>query len=235
MEARAVDGGWVGRAFGSEGVIAIGAGPTEHDFLGDIRQSVEDYLATYGQVWLTQIQHGGDAAAPNCPEGAIKLPIDLWVCKLTKTECPIQAQVFVDDPEAFFAACLAPEERRADILSTMARGEYAGFHHSVGRFLCVRCEDEVGVDTSFSYHYPWELAALQDYAPFEPVRDTGPMLRRLLRTGIRRTALENALCATHALALVEVLYPELLPDLRVLDFEVARPAPRVSRPTHNAG
>jgi hypothetical protein len=222
-KVEAVSGGWIGNAYGGDGIIAIGAAPTEEDLVTTLRANVEDYLATHAAAWLQRWQHAGTAKFPNCPEGAIKLPIDLWVCKLVGETCPIQAQVFLDDPQQFFAGCLASEGRKQEIFDAVATGRYAGFHHTTGRYLCVRCADERGRETTFSYHYPWELASLDDFAAFDVERDMGEIVRKLIRAGVARSAVLNALCARHSLEIAHLLYPDVAAKLRVLEFDIARP------------
>jgi hypothetical protein len=222
-KAEAVSGGWIGNAYGGDGIIAIGAASTEQELVTTLRANVEDYLMTHGADWLQRMQRAGGPDLPNCPEGAIKLPIDLWVCKLVGQTCPIQAQVFLYDPQQFFAGCLAPEERKQQIFDAVANGRYAGFHRAIGRYLCVRCADERGSETSFSYYYPWELASLDDFAPFDVERDMREVLPKLIRAGVARSAVLNALCARHSLEMANLLYPDIAPSLRVLEFDVSRP------------
>jgi hypothetical protein len=57
-KAEQVPGGWIGDAFGAEGIIAIGAGPTEQDLITSLRQGVDDYLVVDGAHWLVQMGHG---------------------------------------------------------------------------------------------------------------------------------------------------------------------------------
>jgi hypothetical protein len=133
--------------------------------------------------------------------------------------------VFVDDPEQFLAGCLADETRKQQILETVGQGKYTGFHHKTGRYLCVRCEHDSGSETSFSYHYPWELAALEDFTPFDLERDMREVLKKLIAAGMKQSAALNALCAEHALQLAHLLYPQVAARLRILEVEISRPRP----------
>jgi len=223
-KAEEVTGGWIGNAFGSEGIIAIGAGRTEQELITSLRQSVDDYLVVDAAHWLAQMGHAGSPDTPNCPEGAIKLPADIWVCKVAKETCPIQAQVFLDEPDRFFEGCLLDEDRKRGIFGAVSQGEYRGFHHVRGRYLCVRCADERGNDSAFSYHYPWELSSLEDFTPFDPQRDLIEKLKILIRAGIPRSAILNALCARHSVEIAGLLYPAVAANLRVLEFDVRRPS-----------
>ena len=65
----------------------------------------------------------------DCPEGHIKLPIDLWHCKITRTACPIQAQIDTESWAKFHRHCLAGTERQHGIKAAITSGEYNGFHH----------------------------------------------------------------------------------------------------------
>lgn len=218
-KTEAVNGGWVGNAYGHKGIIAIGTTQSEFDLLTVLRCKVEDYLATYGAAWLQSWQSSESSGITNCPEGAIKLPIDLWACKLVRQTCPIQAQVFMSDRERFFAGCLAPKERKQEIFETIASGKCAGFHHIPGRYLCARCE-EAGGKPYAHFHYPWELASLEDFAPFEPMRD----ILAVLRAGLSRAAVLHPLCTKHAVEVAQVLYPDVAAQLHVLEFNIGRPS-----------
>jgi hypothetical protein len=216
----AVSGGWIGHAFDGYGIIAIGAATTEDETIAALRHGIEEYLVTCAAPWLEKNQHAGSADIPNCPEGKVKLPIDLWVCKVVRQTCPIQAQVFLGDPEQFFAGCIAPEKRKKEIFDTVASGKYKGFHHIRGKFLCVCCEDQRGSETHFTYHYPWELASIEHFAPFEAKRD----MANVVRAGISQAAVTHPICARHALEVTQVLYPDIAPSLRILDFVIERPS-----------
>jgi hypothetical protein len=223
-KVEALSGGWAGSAYGGRGVIAVAAGPSASEFEATLHNKVQDYLAAHGKAWLKHTQTAGSSDTPICPQGAIKLPIDLWICKLTKDPCPIQAQVLLKDRVRFFEGCTAPEEKKRQIFETVASGEYSGFHHVPGRYLCVRCSDEKGNQTPFSYYYPWELSSLDDFTPFNYRRDMPEVFRKLIHAGISRSAVTNALCATHSLEITRLLYPEVAAKLRILEFEVRRPA-----------
>ena len=219
VKTEAVTGGWVGNAYCHKGAIAVGPMESEDDLLTVLHRNVENYLATYGAAWLQSWQYSESLKIVNCPEGAVKLPIDLWVCKLVQQTCPIQAQVFMNDREGFFAGCLAPDAKKQEIFETIANGQYAGFHHILGRYLCARCE-EAGGKQYFNFHYPWELASLEDFAPFEPMRD----MLAVLRAGISRTAVLHPLCAKHAVEVAQLLYPDVAVQLCILEFDIERPS-----------
>lgn len=224
-----IPGGWVGNTFGAEGIIGIGAGPTEGECVLTLTQTTSDYLVTNAAHWLQEMGHAGSSEAINCPEGAIQLPADIWVCKVARQTCPIQAQVFTEDPDAFLSGCLLDDERKAGILRTVAEGKYHGFHHVRGRYLCVRCAEEKGNESPFSYHYPWELTSLEDFTPCNLKSDLIDILRKVIQAGFSRASVLNALCARHSIEITQLLYPDIASKLRTLEFDVKRPTPR-SRP-----
>lgn len=215
------EGEWVASAYRAEGVFRSVRGPSETVAITELRAAVEGFIAVEGRSWLEQWKHGGDPRIPNCPEGAVDLPIDLWTCKLEKKTCPIQAQVFLDDPDTFFRQCLAPSDRRQEIFDTVAAGKYDGFHHIPGRYLCVACQHD-GKAEAFQYHYPWELTSVEAYYPFELKRDWPRLHRQLRGKGWSVSEVSNALCAAHCTELAEKLDPATAAELRVLEFEVSR-------------
>lgn len=214
----------MGVAYGGRGgVIAACEAPSEEDFMAHLRAHLEYYLATAGADWLTEVSYAGSNDVPNCPEGAIKLPIDTWVCKTAQQTCPIQAQVSLDDPQSFFAGCLLDQERKQNIFKAASQEDYRGFHHIPGRYLCPRCEEVRGNESGYSYHYPWELSSLTTLTPFDPDRDMRAALPKLSRAKICKTAVLNALCARHSVELATLLYPEVAANLRIIEFEIRRP------------
>ena len=140
--------------------------------------------------------------------------------QLLNETCPIQAQVFLGDPERFFAGCLAPAGRKQQILDTVAQGRYDGFHHVPGRYLCVSCENE-GKKVSRRYHYPWQLTSLEAYSAFVMAGDW-PQVRRRLGRRITFSMVANALCAPHCIQLAQLVDQVLAAQLRVLEFDVSR-------------
>lgn len=208
---------WAASAFQAERAFCTAHATSQDVAVEDLKAQVEEGLPIQARAWLRQFRGGEDA--PNCPEGAIKLPIDLWVCKLVHQTCPIQAQVFIEEPERFFSGCLAPPERKKQIFDTVAQGKYDGFHHVPGRYLCVSCERE-GKKPSLRYHYPWELANLEAYYPFVLGRDW-PVVRRRLRNKITLSMVSTALCAYHCVQLLQQLDSAAAAELRVLEFELS--------------
>jgi len=186
--------------------------------IAELRAQVEEIFVPQSRAWFKEFR--GSNEAPNCPEGAIRLPIDIWVCKLTDETCPIQAQVFMQEPEKFFSGCLAPEKRKQQIMDTIIQGKYGGFHHVPGRFLCAACEIEEK-KTSFQYHYPWELTSIEAYYPFSQ-RDWSELRRRLLKKNISLSTISTALCALHCKQLAEQIDSKISAELFILKFELFR-------------
>jgi hypothetical protein len=215
------EGGWIASAYRAEDVFCSVSAPSEMVAMAELGVAVEGLIAVEGRPWLEQWKHGGDVRVPNCPEGAVKLPIDLWTCKLEKKTCPIQAQIFLDDPDRFFRHCLAPRDRMQEIFDTVAAGKYDGFHHIPGRYLCVACQHD-GRAAAFQYHYPWELTSVEAYCQFELMRDWPRLRRQLLSKGWSMSEVSNALCAAHCRELAEKLDPAVAAELRVLEFELSR-------------
>lgn len=47
----------------------------------------------------------GPGGVTNCPEGAVALPADVWVCKLSGKMCTLQASIAPDHERNFFDKC----------------------------------------------------------------------------------------------------------------------------------
>jgi hypothetical protein len=215
---RKESGEWIAEAFKEASAFCAARAVTESEVLLRLTAAIEQELPSIAQPWLKGWQRG--VSVINCPEAKISLPIDLWYCKLEDQPCPIQAQVFLDSPEAFFEGCLVSPERKQQIFDTVAAGKYGGFHHLPGRYLCVSCEDE-GKKTNFRYHYPWELTLLSAYYPLRE-RDSREIRKKLLMEGRNLTTLFNALCATHAKQLACHIDANLGEQLRIFEFELFR-------------
>jgi hypothetical protein len=210
-------------AYHRKGVLATARRTSEFRVMNAIRAHVGQILDSDGARYLQRAQHSGDESRPNCPEAAIRLPADAWVCKLFDEGCPTQGQVLLDDPERFLGACLASDERKQGILSAIESGKYRGFHHVPARYLCVMCENSRGGESPFSYHYPWELASPENFSSFKYMRDWPHVVRRFLDEKIPRTAAYHPLCGTHAIEIARILDPLAAPKLRLLKFNVDRP------------
>ncbi len=212
---------WLASAYRSESAFCSVRALSEPAAVERLRAEVEGIIAVDGRAWLERWKHAGSPRAPNCPEGTIKLPIDLWTCKLVDKMCPIQSQVLLDDRAVFLQHCLAPRERSEQIFDTVTKGKYDGSHHIPGRYLCVWCQRQ-RKSTSRQYHYPWELTCIEAYYPFVFERDWPRFHRKLRDVGASRSEVSNALCAAHCTQLAEQLDPALAATLRVIEFEVSQ-------------
>lgn len=215
------DGGeWVALAYQGDAVFCDARGCSETTAIENLKTLVQQAIAIQGQAWIEQCAQP-EPDVMNCPEGAIKLPIDLWVCKMTKDICPLQAQVFLNDRDLFIRHCQAPEERNEEIFASASNGAYDGFHHVSGRYLCTSCEHE-GKKLSFQHHYPWELTHLGAYFRFEYKQDWPAVREKLKDKHFGHTLVSTALCATHCKELAEQIDPVLAAELFVIEFEVDR-------------
>jgi hypothetical protein len=211
---------WIATAYHRTGVWCSLRAQSRSEVLTQIESEIEKRLTTDAAEWVTLSSDGGSSDSPNCPEGAIRLPIDLWVCKLFDETCPIQAQVFLSNPQTFFQGCLATPEKKRQIFDTVIARKYRGFHHLAGRIPCPLCDTEG--KGNLSYCYPWELADLENYSSVVVMRDW-PGLRPLLPLKYRNlSTLTTPLCASHARLLALTLDPALSDKLVVLEFEFHR-------------
>ncbi|WP_033535550.1 hypothetical protein [Bordetella trematum] len=183
-------------------------------------QFCRDYANDQGRDWVAFWANPDGSV--NCPEGAIQLPSDVWVCKLSGNLCELQAAVSTDDESSFFETCHAPPAKKAEIFKTVQSEKYLGFHHIPGRNLCVACEAKGGKKESFFYHYPWEFAEL-DVALHSTYEAT---LQHLESNGIPPNRVMCPLCASCCRELAFQLDSSLAEDLVVLRLDVdLRPRP----------
>lgn len=126
----------------------------------------------------------------NCPEGKIKLPIDLWYCKITDKSCPLQASINTEKWDEFHKYCLAPKERQEGIGQAITSERYKGFHHMPGRYLCPTCKPSRKGNWDRAYHFPWELEPLEVYVPYNEEE----LRLEIIKHGIPSSAQFGALC-----------------------------------------
>lgn len=124
----------------------------------------------------------------NCPHGMIKLPIDLWYCRLFNQACPVQASINTQNWEQFHGQCLAAPDRQGGIRQAIESGKYTGFHHMPGRYLCPTCKSRK--DSWRAYHYPWELQPLSLFVPY----DEETLRLEIIRCNIPGAAQFSYLC-----------------------------------------
>ncbi len=209
---------WLAEAYKSGAAFCAIRAVSKAEALDKLDTEIQRVLVALAQPWLKRWQ--GSPGVVNCSESKVKLPIDMWYCKLKDTPCPIQGQVFLDHPEQFFQGCLVSSERKRQIFDTVATGKYEGFHHVPGRYLCVSCEHE-GRNGSVGYHYPWELTLFSAYCPL--FEHDGPEIRqKLLIKGINLTSASIALCAVHAKQLATQIDPDLGAQFTIRKFSLFR-------------
>lgn len=211
---------WTCVAYQSEGVFSEARRTSKSEVLEAVKTQVREIVTSQAKGWIDAKKRPA-ADIVNCPEAAIRLPIDIWTCKLTKDVCPVQGQVYLNDRDLFFQHCRAPQQRREQIFSVVATGTYDGFHHVPGRFLCPACEHE-GRKPALRYHYPWELTHLQAYFSFEYERDWPSVRKKLRNKTFSLNLVSSALCAPHSRELAEQLDPALAAELFIIDFDLSR-------------
>jgi hypothetical protein len=79
-----------------------------------------------------------------CPFGKLLETVALWHCKINEKLCPIQADVAPPDFGKLNQHCKAPAETKEGIEKAIRSGEYRGFHHHAGRYLCSTCKPSKG-------------------------------------------------------------------------------------------
>ncbi|WP_305947136.1 hypothetical protein [Vreelandella aquamarina] len=168
-----------------------------------------------GVLGLSFGKAGGGRRYVNCPEGFVKLPIDIWCCKLTGEACSIQASVNPEDEPGFRHGCHADSDKQDKILKTIRTGKYDGFHHVPGRSLCIACEEKGGKKESFYYHFPWEFAEL-DVAIGQTYEET---IGLLAKNGISLSYVMCPLCASCCYEEAVRFDPGLHGQLKVLEFD----------------
>lgn len=216
---RSEGSGFVACAYSRDGQFCAVAATSAAEALDALRGEVRAALAAGVKAWIQQWSGGPNR--PNCPEATIRLPIDLWVCKLFDEVCPTQGQVLLDTPDEFVAHCLADSGRKEQILNVVTNGDYAGFHHIPGRYLCVRCEQE-GRKASFQHHYPWELTDIERCSSFEVERDWPRVISRLRKKEMHLSNVTTPLCAAHCIELLKEVEPEIAGQFQILALDVTR-------------
>jgi hypothetical protein len=192
----------------------------------EIENTIEQYIADTGIHYVDEFASGGDWVT--CQFGRVEVPIDSWHCKITGTNCPIQAKIDLTDKERFLHGCnieaseetvqakydRSPEEFKEDIWDTVTGGDYEGHHHHPGTAPCSFCEDANRRD---SYYLPWEMTRLTDHlGDYEDARSSV----ELVQEGIAYK-LGNAICSTCFVSLEEsypsVDFSEYALDLNTYD------------------
>lgn len=148
----------------------------------------------------------------NCPQGYIELPIDTWYCKNTKTPCPLQGQLDISDPEAFFKLCLLSEETKNEIWNAIIEGKYKGFHHIPGRYRCGLCDKP---RIYYNYYYPWELTLMSDHFDIISIWSDIKRAKELILKGFPSKAIYTALCCE-----CFKKASKFLPEINLSEYEI---------------
>jgi len=209
-----VPDGWTAEC--SPAGILTGPHKTRHEALGAAREVATEFVQGDAQAWLHQWQR--DMNVVTCPEGTIKLPIDLWYCKITRNPCPIQAQVPIDDLGIFLDGCDASPTRAESIFRTVQSGLYSGAHHVPGRYLCVGCRRRRG-GPLIRYRYPWELQLASDLVLGTDL-DHATMRRALILSDLPVAFMYTAVCPNCALNAVAAVAPGTRSELEIVNLEM---------------
>ena len=188
-------------------------GATEDDARENLRIILKNYLETSAKALVTR--SFTDGVSVNCPEGAVRLPVDVWVCKLSDDVCRLQARIDKTNASAFHAGCSAPEARQLAIWSTVQAGKYLGFHHVPGRYLCPGCRE----GEKFKYFYPFELTFLKDFIGPMIESETRRVRTLLLQRDMPLAILSSRVCPSCVLSFTSILWAGAEVDLRVERME----------------
>jgi hypothetical protein len=183
--------------------------------LDSARLECAKHIESEGRQWVEFWKKPDERV--NCPEGFIKLPGDIWCCKLTGQICMLQSSIDPNDMENFTAGChLADAHKKAQVFNAVSTGKYDGFHHVPGRYLCVACEEAGEKKESFWYHYPWEFAEL-DVALGLSYEQCLALLTIL---SLPRVYVSCPLCAECCKRIATDLRPDFESSLQLFEFDV---------------
>lgn len=93
-----------------------------------LKSWLKTYLDNVSKQWLifNQREYRGGV---NCPNGIVQISTDIWLCKLDKQICDLQAVVEIEKINEFDAKCRANHKQKNDILRIIKEDIYKGFHH----------------------------------------------------------------------------------------------------------
>jgi hypothetical protein len=192
------------------------SGDTEETTLQEIELLLESHADFEGRRHIEG--HSKNAEGVNCPEGYVRLPGDIWHCKLDDQLCKLQAWISLDAKDKFMARCRASDKRKEDIYRIVTEGVYSGFHHLPGRYLCPICKGKVNT----RYFYPWELTPLSH---FLDINDQSFRIA-LIEKNISMSVIAQALCPDCLIQVVSEISPGLSKDLRIIEVDFDRSPPR---------
>jgi hypothetical protein len=178
-----------------------------------IRNVLQKYLDTAGTEYIKSFMVS--TASVNCPEGYVKLPVDLWYCKVSNTLCNLQAQLLINDEASFLSKCSAPPRKKTEILKAVKGGQYQGFHHVPGRYLCPTCKS----DGPYKYHYPFELTHMDQLFGVGDKKEFKQLHLEAHRLGLPSSAIACALCPACGLHIVRELDKEIADQLEIIEMD----------------
>ncbi len=178
----------------------------------EINKELAHFIKNEADKYLSRWKRGQNVV--NCPEGYVLLPLDIWKCKLDGETCPTQGQVFLDRQNEFKQHCRANEDKKEKILELIQKGDYDGFHHIIGRGICVLCKGK----EYFKYHYPWELNYLSDYMDIYD-RD---LRIKFIKSGINQSTYFSSLCPDCFIRVVSELEIDAAGAFERLDLDFYR-------------
>lgn len=196
----------------SAGIFSLGYA-TKSDATEGIKTLINNLLETEGKEFIQGWM--GNSEVINCPDGYIKLPIDMWCCKLTGARCNLQAQVFLQDHALFLSRCTAPDDKKAGILKAATEGKYKGFHHIPGRNLCPTCE----CNSPFNHHYRFELTFVYRLLGISDEDERDRFRLKTLHLGVSSEAIACALCPPCAFRIASIIDNGISNDLEIIEID----------------
>lgn len=178
-------------------------GSTRDEALATLHKRVISFIETSAREYIDA--HSSSRGKINCPQAFILLPIDMWHCKYSDIGCSLQGQLDTLNPSKFFELCSQPEDIKKQIVSTIQKGQYKGFHHLPGRYKCTLCQKP---KMSFNYHYPWELTHIADHCDIIEIWKDKKRACNLITNGLPLSALSGSLC-NDCFKKVAKLFPEI--------------------------
>lgn len=165
-------------------------GASRHEAISNLSKQVSAFIEESARKYIEA--HSMRNGKINCPQAFILLPLDMWYCKKSKTNCSLQGQLDISNPQTFYSLCPLPEKMKNGIWDSIIDGTYKGFHHMPGRYKCVLCQKD---KINFNYHYPWELTLLSDHCNIVEIWKDPRRASQLIATGFSLSALYGSLCA----------------------------------------
>ncbi|MBF0121699.1 MAG: hypothetical protein HQK79_22955 [Desulfobacterales bacterium] len=137
-----------------------------------------------------------------CCKSRLLLPIDLFECMLTNSLCNLQAIIDENDKDSFLRYCKAPDSIKEKIFIDSLLGQENN-PSSIGKYLCISCDDSNLFPIEKRYHYESELVNLLDEVDYDI---SARELKRILIKSNLNPALANMqICKSCCKMLIENL------------------------------